>query len=76
MLIFHGAGGRPPNAPLQPRRLILAPTGDGCKRSLGGSLFEPQRLASHEEANRVLQTSGPRLLVLRSLDPPDEAPAV
>ena len=61
-------------SPLQPRRLMIAPAADGCKRflfSLGGCLLESQGLASNEEAKRLLQASGLRLLVLGGLDPAD-----
>jgi hypothetical protein len=60
-----------PTPPLQPRRLMISPAADGCKRLLGGCLLESQRLANNEEADRLLQASGLRLLVLGGLYPAD-----
>ena len=57
--------------PLQPRRLIIAPAADGCKRLLGGCLLESQRFACSKEANRLLQTPGLCLLALGGFDPAD-----
>jgi hypothetical protein len=50
---------------------MIAPAADGCKRLLDGCLLESQRLASNEEADRLLQASGLRLLVLGGLYPAD-----
>jgi hypothetical protein len=49
----------------------VAPRAVRCNRSLAGCLLESQRLAINEEANRLLQTSGLRLLVLGRLYPAD-----
>jgi len=43
---------------------------------LGGSSFQSQYLASGQEANRLLQTSGLRFLVLGGLNPADIPSAV
>jgi hypothetical protein len=53
------------------KRLLMISPADGCKRLVGGCLLESERLANNEEADRLLQASGLRLLVLGGLYPAD-----